>query len=66
MPRKLLFVLLAGFSVAAMGCCHNCYDPYGYTAPVFGAPASSGCSSCATTPAIQTYTQPSPTLAPGQ
>jgi hypothetical protein len=66
MSRKLLLVLLVGFSMASIGCCNRCADPYGYSSPVFGAPVSSGCSSCATTPAITTYSAPSPTLAPGQ
>jgi hypothetical protein len=67
MSRALLLVLFVGLSMATAGCCCQRYgDPYGYPTQVMSAPVSSGCSSCASTPSITTYSQPSPTLAPGR
>ena len=66
MSRKLLFVFFSSVCLASIGCCHRCYDSYGYTVPAVGTPISNGCSSCVTTPAVTTYSAPSPTLAPGQ
>ncbi len=64
MCRKLLFVLLAGFSVAAIGGCQTCCSPFDYASPVFGVPAG-GCTNCVTTPSVTYQSQtPTPTLAP--
>ena len=64
MCRKLLFVLLAGVGVAAVGCCQPFCSPYDYSGPVFGVPAG-GCTNCESTPSVTYQSQtPTPTLAP--
>ncbi len=66
MCRKLLFVVLAGVSVATVGCCQPGCAPfgYGYSSPVFGGPVG-GCTNCVTTPSVTYQSQtPTPTLAP--
>ena len=65
MCRKLLFVVLAGFSLGAVGCCQPCCTPYDYTSPVIGGPSVGNCTNCVTTPSVTYQSQtPTPTLAP--
>ena len=65
MCRRLLFVVLAGVSFAAVGCCQPCCPSYDYSTPVIGMPAASSCTNCVTTPTVTYQSQtPTPTLAP--